>query len=95
MLAVPSNIWSRKIILGLVVLIIVAATTAASSDFHSDLRPHQDCVLCSLAQLALVLPLSDFNLPPPVPAGWEACLVQAFQTDTLRTESTLVRGPPA
>jgi hypothetical protein len=95
MLAAQLNIQSKRIILGLVVLIIVATATAASSDFHSDLRFHKGCVLCQLAQLTLVVPHSGFDLPPPGPAAWETCLIQAFQIDTPPIKSGSVRSPPA
>jgi hypothetical protein len=95
MLAAQLNIQSKRIILGLVVLIIVAMTTAASCDFHSDFCFHKDCVLCQLAQLVLVVSHSDFSLPPPGQAGWETCLIQVFKIDTPSIKSGSVRGPPA
>jgi hypothetical protein len=76
-------------------LLIVVATTAASCDWHSDFGYHKDCVLCLLAQLALVLPSVGFNLPPPVLLGCEIPLVQIFCIDSLQLGSPFTRGPPA
>jgi hypothetical protein len=76
-------------------LLIVAVTTAASSDWHSDLGFHKDCVLCQLAQLALILPPEGFGLPPLTLIACEIPAVWIIGVDSLRVRSNLTRGPPA
>ena len=76
------------------ILFVVATTTAAASDYHADLHYHKDCVLCQLAQLALIQAPSILNLPPLSVALEEIPLLPFVHFHTLTVRIHFVRGPP-
>jgi len=85
----------KKILSLMAVLIFIAVTIAAISDWHSDLCYHPDCVLCQFAQLSLIQTLACLVLPPP-----SISLLDMPPTPILLIESSLPsthfnRGPPA
>jgi hypothetical protein len=77
------------------ILIIIAVTIAAISDWHSDLCYHPDCVLCQFAQLTIIESLAVLDLPPPT-----ISLLEISAAPILLIHSSLIiarfnRGPPA
>jgi hypothetical protein len=77
------------------ILIIVAVTIAAISDWHSDLCYHPDCVLCQFAQLSLIKSLIVVVLPPPSISLLEISLAPVLHVESSAISTHFNRGPPA
>jgi hypothetical protein len=96
MLAALNSLRPKKVILVTSILFVLAATIAASCDWHSDLCFHKDCILCQLAQLVLVEPNAGLGLlTPPALLGWKISFTRVHQGHSPPTNSTFNRGPPA
>jgi hypothetical protein len=95
MLSIPKSNRIKGLLSLMAILIVIAVTIAAISDWHSDLCYHQDCVLCQFAQLSLIESLTGLDLPPPSIALLEIAPAPLFLVQSSRIDTTLTRGPPA
>jgi len=90
-----ARIRSIKILAFGTALLVLLATTAASSDWHSDFHFHQNCVLCQLAQLAVILTAAVIVLPPADPAPCGIGTIVVSEAESPEPLSHSGRAPPA